>query len=119
MGKKAMAVPGSEFKEPEVNPLPALPEEVLEPISREDFLLASCYLHCLRLLVENQLSSIAFPAISTGAFRFPIERATEIAVGSVAAALAESQAIRKVVFCCFSRRDFDIYSEVARRLLAD
>ena len=56
----------------------------------EDALLASCYRNSMARLAENQLSSIAFPAISTGAYGFPIERATRIALESVAAALRET-----------------------------
>jgi O-acetyl-ADP-ribose deacetylase (regulator of RNase III) len=84
----------------------------------EDFLLASCYLNSLRLLVEHRLSTIAFPAIATGVFRFPIDRATEIAVGTVGAVLAETPGISRVRFCCHSERDLGIYRETAARLLA-
>jgi len=83
----------------------------------EDFQLASCYLNSLQLLVENGLSTIAFPSISTGAYRFPIERATEIAIGTVKSALEESDAIAKVIFCCFSFRDLQVYHRTAERLL--
>jgi len=84
----------------------------------EPFLLVSCYLNSLRLLVENGLSTIAFPAISTGAYGYPIGSATEIAVGTVASALEESPSITRVVFCCFSGADLQVYEETARRLLA-
>jgi O-acetyl-ADP-ribose deacetylase len=84
----------------------------------EDFLLASCYLNSLRLLVEHRLRTIAFPAISTGIYRFPLERATEIAIGTVASVLAESPGIERVTFCCFSEPDLSVYRDVAARLLA-
>ncbi len=83
----------------------------------EDFQLASCYLNSLQLLVESGLSTIAFPAISTGAYGFPIDRATEIAIGSVQSVLDETDAIEKVVFCCFSFRDLQVYQQTAERLL--
>ncbi len=83
----------------------------------EDFQLASCYLNSLQLLVENGLSTIAFPAISTGAYGFPIGRATEIAVGTVKSTLEETDAIAEVVFCCFSFRDLQVYLSTAERLL--
>jgi len=83
----------------------------------EDFQLASCYLNSLQLLVENGLSTIAFPAISTGAYGFPIERATEIVIGTAQSVLDETDAIEKVIFCCFSFRDLQVYQSTADRLL--
>jgi O-acetyl-ADP-ribose deacetylase len=83
----------------------------------EDFLLASCYLNSLRLLVEHRLTTIAFPAISTGIYRFPIERATDIAVGTVASVIAETPSIERVIFCCHSQRDLDVYRAAAGQLL--
>ena len=69
----------------------------------EDELLASCYRGALALAAEHRLTSLAFPAISTGVYRFPPERAARIAVGTVVAELAAGTAtIRQVVFCCFS-----------------
>jgi O-acetyl-ADP-ribose deacetylase (regulator of RNase III) len=69
----------------------------------EDRLLASCYDTALRLAGEHPLSSIAFPAISTGVYRFPPDRAAHIAVGTVAAQIAaDPRSMRQVVFCCFS-----------------
>jgi O-acetyl-ADP-ribose deacetylase (regulator of RNase III) len=78
----------------------------------EDDLLASCYRTALRLAEEHKLRSIAFPAISTGAYRFPLERATRIAVAEVLAALAGSPAVERVIFCCFSARDAEVYARV-------
>jgi len=69
----------------------------------EDELLASCYRTTLGLVAEHRLSSVAFPAISTGVYRFPPDRAARIAVGTVAAELASSpRRIDRVVFCCFA-----------------
>jgi len=69
----------------------------------EEDLLASCYRTALALAAAQGLSSIAFPAISTGIYRFPPERAARIAVGSVAAQLAHApRGLTRVVFCCFS-----------------
>jgi O-acetyl-ADP-ribose deacetylase (regulator of RNase III) len=67
----------------------------------EDRLLASCYRNSLALASEHGLASIAYPAISTGAYGFPPERAALIAVGTVAAALSQAGSIERVVFCCF------------------
>ena len=69
--------------------------------ANEDALLASCYRGALEVAVENGVRTLAFPAISTGVYRFPVPRAAEIAVGTVAAFLAASQEIEQVVFCCF------------------
>lgn len=71
--------------------------------------LADCYRNSLRLAEEKKLKSIAFPSISTGAYRFPIEKASEIAIRSVKAALIEAPGIERVVFICFSEEDKRIY----------
>ena len=69
----------------------------------EDDLLASCYRRALALCAEHRLTSVAFPAISTGVYRFPPDRAARIAVGAIVSELAaRAGAIRHVVFCCFS-----------------
>ena len=68
----------------------------------EDALLASCYRTALSLAAEHRLASIAFPAISTGIYRFPSERAARIAVGTAAADITGAPGIKRVVFCCFS-----------------
>jgi O-acetyl-ADP-ribose deacetylase (regulator of RNase III) len=66
----------------------------------EEALLASCYRNAMRLAHEKAAASIAFPAISTGVYRFPIEQAAEIAVATVAEALA-THPIARVLFVCF------------------
>ena len=69
----------------------------------EDDLLSSCYRTALALAAAQRLSSIAFPAISTGVYRFPPERAARVAVGTVAAEIAHApRGLTRVVFCCFS-----------------
>ena len=70
---------------------------------REDELLASCYRRALELAQANALSSLAYPAISTGVYRFPADRAAGIAVATVADALGAAPGVTKVIFCCFSR----------------
>jgi O-acetyl-ADP-ribose deacetylase len=70
----------------------------------EDELLASCYRTALELAAVHRLTSIAFPAISTGVYRFPPDLAARIAVGTVAAELASSpRGMGRVVFCCFAK----------------
>jgi len=71
--------------------------------SGEDRLLESCYRTALDLAAQNKLTSIAFPAISTGVYAFPAEMAARIAVGTVVAEVAaNARGIAHVVFCCFS-----------------
>ena len=71
--------------------------------SDEEALLAGCYRAALELAAEHRLKSIAFPAISTGVYRFPADLAARIAVGTVAAELAaDPRGLLQVTFCCFS-----------------
>jgi O-acetyl-ADP-ribose deacetylase (regulator of RNase III) len=84
--------------------------------SDEDALLASCYRTALDLASGNGLSSIAFPAISTGIYAFPAERAAQIAVDTVAAALPRHRSITRVVFCCFSESSARHHIDAAQRL---
>ena len=67
----------------------------------EDALLESCYRESLRLAAEQEVRTIAFPAISTGVYGFPVPRAARIAVGAVAAGLEAHPSFRRVVLCCF------------------
>jgi O-acetyl-ADP-ribose deacetylase (regulator of RNase III) len=80
----------------------------------EDRLLASCYRSALSLAVEHELRSIAFPAISTGIYRFPLDRAAAIAVGEVQRFLAQDRQLERIVFCCFDAATMAHY----RRALA-
>ena len=71
--------------------------------ANEEALLASCYRSALDLAAANALSSIAYPAISTGIYRFPADLAARIAVGTVASEIAaRPRGITRVVFCCFA-----------------
>lgn len=83
----------------------------------EDQALARCYRESLRLAAEQGARSVAFPAISTGAYGFPLERATRIALSEVRAQLDRYPRIEKVVFCCFSKGDLEIYQRIAGELL--
>jgi len=69
----------------------------------EDDQLASCYRRSLEIAVKHGLASVAFPAISTGVYRFPPDRAARIAVGTVRGFLTANPSIEEVVFCCFGR----------------
>lgn len=68
----------------------------------EDELLASCYRRAIELCRANALASIAFPAISTGIYRFPADRAARIAVTTAVDALPDAPTLTRVIFCCFS-----------------
>jgi len=80
--------------------------------SREPELLASCYRRSLQLAVEHRIATLAFPSISTGAYRFPFQQAAAIAVETVRTFLKENSSIRKVVFVCFKQSDLDGYQEL-------
>ena len=75
----------------------------------EDTLLADCYRNSLQAAEDLGIQSIAFPAISTGVYGFPTERATEIALGETRRFLETSKGLTKVVFVCFGNEAFKIY----------
>ena len=77
----------------------------------EDDLLASCYRRSIDLCHKHNLSSVAFPAISTGIYRFPADRAAGIAVATVAKALAGAPIVTEVIFCCFSKDSAQLYAQ--------
>lgn len=77
----------------------------------EDELLASCYARCMELARQHQARSISFPAISTGVYRFPLERAARIAVKTVKAHLDES-GVSEVYFVCFGAETLSIYEQL-------
>ncbi|MAG17186.1 MAG: hypothetical protein CMJ21_03860 [Phycisphaerae bacterium] len=85
----------------------------------DDGALASCYDTCLTLAREHRLASIAFPAISTGVYRFPKPRAARIAVGRVVDWLGNNGHPRHVVFCCFGADDADGYRQVLSSVMSD
>ncbi|WMW80307.1 O-acetyl-ADP-ribose deacetylase [Undibacterium cyanobacteriorum] len=72
-------------------------------------LLRSCYQNSLAIARDLGVHSIAFPAISTGAYRYPLDEATRIAISSVQEFAAESGSVQEVVFCCFSDADEACY----------
>jgi O-acetyl-ADP-ribose deacetylase (regulator of RNase III) len=78
---------------------------------QEDELLARCYRNSLALAEQNQVRTVAFPAISTGVYRFPLERATRIAITEVSQFLSEHPAIEQVVFVCFGDDAYRCYVE--------
>ncbi len=78
----------------------------------EDSLLKSCYSRSLEIALENNINTIAFPAISTGVYGFPFEWASKIAVDTVKTFLSENENIDKVIFVLFSQVDYNSFLEV-------
>jgi O-acetyl-ADP-ribose deacetylase (regulator of RNase III) len=81
-------------------------------------LLGSCYTESLRLARQNQLETVAFPAIATGIYGYPLEAATVVAVRSVAAWLVANELPRHVTFCCLASRAAELYAGVLERFTA-
>jgi O-acetyl-ADP-ribose deacetylase (regulator of RNase III) len=81
----------------------------------EPALLASCYGKAMALAREHGLGSIAFPCISTGVYGYPLEPAAEIAVATVAQALAGTPQPAEVLFCCFSAQALAVYERLLER----
>lgn len=80
----------------------------------EDEKLAGCYRRCIELAHTHECRSIAFPAISTGIYRFPLERAAQIAVRTVEDSLKSAPALETVIFCCFHREAEAVYRSLLR-----
>jgi O-acetyl-ADP-ribose deacetylase (regulator of RNase III) len=84
--------------------------------SGEEELLANCYQNSFKLASQLGVKSIAFPSISTGAYRFPLERATEIALAETNKFLETHNDITEVVFVCFGEKVSKTYQDVFKRL---
>ena len=81
-------------------------------VLKEEEQLANCYSNSLKLAVENGIKTMAFPNISTGVYRFPKQRAAEIAVETVNEFLAENKTIGEVIFICFDDENLGIYQKL-------
>ena len=77
----------------------------------EDEALASCYRRAIELGQTQGLASIAFPAISTGVYRFPADGAARIAVSTTVDALAAAPAVTRIIFCCFSNDSARLHAQ--------
>jgi O-acetyl-ADP-ribose deacetylase (regulator of RNase III) len=82
----------------------------------EDDLLASCYRRSIELCRKHDLASVAFPAISTGIYRFPADRAAGIAVRTVAETLTSAPSLARVIFCCFAPDSARLHEQAITRL---
>ena len=79
-------------------------------------LLANCYKNCLALAKENGVKTIAFPSISTGVYRFPVEQAAKIAVGEILNGLNNDDAIEQVTIVCFDDKTKEFYLDALAEL---
>ncbi|MHB0768469.1 O-acetyl-ADP-ribose deacetylase [Bradyrhizobium sp. 5.13L] len=77
--------------------------------------LRSCYRHAIGLCQANQLTSLAFSAISTGVYRFPADQAAKIAIHATVEALSAAPLVAHVIFCCFSERSAALHTDVLAR----
>lgn len=75
----------------------------------EALLLASCYCRSLEIAVANGITSVAFPSISTGIYGYPIREASEIAIHEVKRFMSTKTNLQRVIFCCFTDRDLQVY----------
>jgi O-acetyl-ADP-ribose deacetylase (regulator of RNase III) len=82
----------------------------------EDELLANCYRNSLALAAQRGARSIAFPAISTGVYDFPLAKATRIAFREVLRFLAQHAIPKKVVFVCFGKEAYDCYKRIEKEM---
>ncbi len=73
-------------------------------------LLASCYRRAIEVAADNGLHTLAFPAISTGAYGYPPEPAARVAANAVREAIREREVIREIIFCCHSRSSLEIHA---------
>ncbi len=83
----------------------------------EDKLLMNCYINSLKLADENKIKSIAFPAISSGVYGFPLEPSATIAITTVADYLSKNSGIEQVIFVEYSQYDYDVYNKLLNNFL--
>ncbi|WP_370691262.1 O-acetyl-ADP-ribose deacetylase [Bradyrhizobium sp.] len=81
-----------------------------------DEALASCYIRAIELCQKHGLASVAFPAISTGIYRFPADRAARIAVAATVDALAAAPAVTHIIFCCFSNESAVLHDQALAKV---
>ncbi len=77
----------------------------------EEKLLEGCYRNSLGLAVKHHIKTIAFPSISTGVYRYPIEKASKVGLKTIHDFLQQHGSIEKAVIVCFSQNDYDVYRE--------
>jgi O-acetyl-ADP-ribose deacetylase (regulator of RNase III) len=82
----------------------------------EKELLASCYRNCLKTAEDKGITTIAFPLISTGAYRFPMEDAAEIALTEIMKFLKRNRTIKKVTIVCFGEEAYELYNKKLKEI---
>ena len=116
----SLALGGCQTGDAKATPAFALPAKwvfhAVGPVWRggghgEEAYLSSCYRRCLELATEHKVRNIAFPAISTGVYGFPRQRAAEVAVATVKQ-LADASGVERVIFCCFDEETAVIYKSL-------
>jgi O-acetyl-ADP-ribose deacetylase (regulator of RNase III) len=85
--------------------------------NNEDELLANCYKNSLKVAVDNDVKTIAFPSISTGVYSFPVKRASKIAVREVKDFLEKNSSIERVIFVCFDDKTYSVYKNIIKDLI--
>jgi O-acetyl-ADP-ribose deacetylase (regulator of RNase III) len=85
----------------------------------EDNLLANCYRNSFKAAKDLKIKSVAFPSISTGAYGFPLERATEIAMKETKKFLETDRMLTKVVFVCFGEKALKTYKDIAKKVFGE
>jgi O-acetyl-ADP-ribose deacetylase (regulator of RNase III) len=84
--------------------------------NRETELLANCYTNSLKLAMENGIKTISFPAISTGVYGYPIEKAALVALKAVIEFVKENDFFDEVVFALYNQRAYDVYEQTLNKL---
>jgi O-acetyl-ADP-ribose deacetylase len=85
----------------------------------EEILLAKCYSSCFALAHLHDIHTIAFPSISTGVYRFPVERASRIALQEIFHELETNKKLERVIIVCFDQHTYDIYQSTEKELSAN
>jgi O-acetyl-ADP-ribose deacetylase len=83
----------------------------------EDQVLANCYRNCFSFVEQYQIKTIAFPAISTGVYGFPMEKAARIAVTEVRGFLEQNTSVDKVIFVCYEKSGYNCYIDILEQIL--
>ena len=83
-----------------------------EEQNREEEMLTSCYVNCLKIAVEKEIKTIAFPAISCGIYGYPADKAAKVAITQTLLFLAQNDSIEKVIFTCFDENVYQAYLKV-------
>jgi O-acetyl-ADP-ribose deacetylase (regulator of RNase III) len=86
--------------------------------NKENEYLTHCYRNCFTLVKKYQLKTVAFPSISTGAYRFPLKHAIAIAVTETINFLKENNFVEKIIFVCFTKEVYDGYTNIIKKFSA-